>query len=72
MEYKGLKPNAITYTAAISACGNGGQWEESVKLLEQMSDRSGVCPNIFHISAVIAACEKAGVCVCVCVMCFKT
>ena len=39
MSSQGIKQNTVTYNAAISACGNGGQppgWEEALRLLSEM------------------------------------
>ena len=37
MEQNGIVANEITYSVAIKACGNGGQWEQSLALLEKVS-----------------------------------
>lgn len=33
MKTNGINPNSVTYSVAISACGNGGQWEKALDLL---------------------------------------
>jgi pentatricopeptide repeat protein len=37
--FYGVAPSVITYSAAISACKKGGQWERALELLEQMAAR---------------------------------
>jgi len=59
MQECGLEPNTITYNAAISACGQGGQWERALPLLEGMKER-GLEPDIITYSAAISACGKDG------------
>ena len=44
MRHKGLKPNTITYNAAISACEKGQRWERALDLLGEM--RRGVAPDV--------------------------
>lgn len=50
-------PNVITYSAAISACEKGQQWERALELLEQMQAQ-GVRPEAITFNAAISACEK--------------
>jgi pentatricopeptide repeat protein len=58
MKERGIEPNAITYSAAISACEKGdGQWEMALELLNEMKER-GIEPNVITYSAAISACEK--------------
>ena len=59
MNERGIKPNVISYGAAISACCAKGRWERAIELLREMSD-VGVPPNTITFSAAISACEKAG------------
>ena len=49
----------IIFSAAISACEKGGQWERALSLLDEMRE-SGVTPNVFSFNAAISACEKGG------------
>merc|ERR1712232_1120983 len=46
-----------TYSAAISACEKGRQWELALKLLGEMQE-AGVTPNVITYSSAISACEK--------------
>ena len=57
MEVRGVQPNEISYSAAISACEKGQQWERALGLLAQMEEH-GVQPNVISYSAAISACEK--------------
>jgi pentatricopeptide repeat domain-containing protein 1 len=34
MQGNGIAPTEVTYSVAISACGNGGQWRKALGLLE--------------------------------------
>ena len=52
-----MKPNVITYSAVISACEKGGQWEKALEVFASM-DSNGVSPNDITYCAVISACEK--------------
>ncbi len=48
MKEKGIEPNEVTYGVAVAACGNGGQWEKSLELLDQVRTTSFyvfVCRN---------------------------
>lgn len=37
MKQNGVIPNDFTYSAAITACGNGGQWERALDLIDKAS-----------------------------------
>eukprot|EP00973_Karenia_brevis_P071854 9985775-Karenia_brevis.AAC.1 len=54
---EGLLPDMITFSAAISACEKGGQWERVAPLLDEMR-RKDLVPNVISFSAAISACEK--------------
>ena len=49
----------FSFSAAISACEKGGQWERALLLLDEMR-RCGVKQDIFGFSAAISACAKGG------------
>ena len=51
-------PDVMSYSAAISACENGKQWEEACALLQEMLHRSLTTGVVGH-SAALSACEKA-------------
>eukprot|EP00933_Yihiella_yeosuensis_P059746 TRINITY_DN6135_c0_g1_i9.p1 TRINITY_DN6135_c0_g1~~TRINITY_DN6135_c0_g1_i9.p1 ORF type:complete len:145 (+),score=13.01 TRINITY_DN6135_c0_g1_i9:237-671(+) len=54
--HKCLRKNEISYSAAISACEKGGQWQTALNLLSLMH-QSRVVPNVISYSAAIRACE---------------
>ena len=54
MAARGVAPDVISYSAAISACEKGGQWERALALLEQMAAR-GVAPGVITYNAAIEA-----------------
>ena len=45
MTCRALTPNDISYNAAISACEKGKQWEEALRLLQQMSLQGACYPT---------------------------
>ena len=47
----------VSYSAAISACEKGHEWQRALQLLEEMAT-AGVAPNVYSYSAAISACEK--------------
>lgn len=53
-----IEPTVVSYSAALSACEKGGQWELALELLELM--RSQMQPNVFAYSACISACGAGG------------
>ena len=57
MTSSGIKPDVISYSAAISACEKGSQWEKALGLLQDMTCR-GIKPDVISYSAAISACEK--------------
>eukprot|EP00966_Prymnesium_polylepis_P093678 2167735-Prymnesium_polylepis.1 len=59
MRQCGVEPNEFSFSASISACEKGGQWERALSLLDDMQ-RRGVRPNMFSFNAAISACEKGG------------
>ncbi|CAE8615408.1 unnamed protein product, partial [Polarella glacialis] len=52
-------PNEISYSAAISACEKGGQWQLALSLLSSMPVMKAI-PNEISYNAAISACEKGG------------
>jgi pentatricopeptide repeat protein len=54
---RGIDPDVITFSAAISACTTGGQWEKALDLFREMQSR-GIDPDVITFSAAISACEK--------------
>ena len=58
MRRAGVPADVITYSAAISACGKGQQWQCTLRLLEEMR-RPGVPANVITYNAAISASEKS-------------
>jgi pentatricopeptide repeat domain-containing protein 1 len=56
---RGLQPNAVTYSAAITACDRSKKWREALVLLEMMR-KDGVSPTQVTYSAAIHACAGGG------------
>merc|ERR1712190_431614 len=56
-QLRGLVPDVITYSAAISACEKGQRPQEALHLLQEMQLR-GLVPDVITYSAAISACEK--------------
>ena len=52
-------PNVFHYSAAISACEKGGQWQRALALLGEMR-AARVVPDVITFNAAISACEKGG------------
>ena len=53
MQAEGIPANTITYSAAISACGKGAQWQRALLLLEDMQ-AEGVPADTITYSAASA------------------
>ena len=56
MQLRGLVPDVITYSAAISACEKGQQPQHALQLLQEMQYK-GIVPNVISYSEAISACE---------------
>ena len=59
MSQRALKPDVINYTAAMSACEKGGQWQRVLEFLEGMPQRA-LTPNVISYNAATSACAKGG------------
>jgi len=57
MKNRQLQGNIITYSAAISACGRGQEWQHALRLLAQLWDWH-LEANVITYNAGITACEK--------------
>ena len=49
----------ISFSAAISACGKGGQWARVLPLFDKMREE-GITLDMISFSAAVSACEKGG------------
>ena len=54
-----VRPNQVTFSASVSACEKGDQWERALLILSEMPC-DGVLPNVVSYSAGISACEHCG------------
>ena len=57
MVHQLLTPNVVSWSAAISACEKGKQWEGALGLLQEMVHQL-LTPNVVSWSAAISSCEK--------------
>ena len=55
----GMTDDVIRLNAAISACKQGGQWEQALTMFHKMRD-IGMTTHMINLNAVISACEKGG------------
>ena len=51
--------NVVSFSAAISACEKGSQWERGFHLLERMP-QAKCAPDQVSLNALISACEDSG------------
>ena len=51
--------DVMNFSAAISACEKGGQWEQALELLPKMHD-TGTTTKVTSFAPAISACEKGG------------
>jgi pentatricopeptide repeat domain-containing protein 1 len=58
METYGIPPSEVAYSVTIKACGNGGQWQKALDLLESMRQKN-MSINIYNYNAAISAISKA-------------
>ena len=56
---RALKPDVISYNAAMSACDKGRQWQRALEVMEGMPQRA-LKPDVIGYSAAISACDKGG------------
>ncbi|CAN0568048.1 unnamed protein product, partial [Ectocarpus sp. 12 AP-2014] len=50
-----VRPDVFSYSAAITACGNCGEWRRALALLRVMREQ-GVPPNVVSYNAAAHAC----------------
>lgn len=59
MPHVKVTPNVVSYTAAVSACEKGGQWQIALYLLDEMP-LVKVTPEVNAYCAAMTACERGG------------
>lgn len=52
-----VRPDVVSFTALISSCEKGGEWEVALNFFEQMPEAQ-CCPNLVTWNASISCCEK--------------
>lgn len=57
MRSLGIRGDEVSFTAAIDACAQQGQWNMALSLLDEMR-AEGVPPTVRSFSAAISACGK--------------
>ena len=57
MQAKGVRPNVVTYNAAMRACGTAALWPVALSLFEDLRD-DGIVPTVITYNAALAACER--------------
>ncbi|KAL2519755.1 Pentatricopeptide repeat-containing protein [Abeliophyllum distichum] len=60
MQASGVRPNAVTFVAVLTACSHTGLIEEAEQYLESMNSKHGVEPTIDHYDCMIDAYARAG------------
>lgn len=53
------RPDAISYSGAIAACGRAQKWQQALKLLS-LAEQRGVPLDAMAYNATITACERSG------------
>jgi pentatricopeptide repeat protein len=59
MEQNGILPTEVSYSVTIKVCGQNGQWEMALSLLESMRQKKYMSINIYVYNAALAALAKA-------------
>ena len=54
-----IAADVYSYSAVISACEKGNQWQQALNLFEEMP-KATVAADVISYSATISACEKGG------------
>ncbi|CAA6665300.1 unnamed protein product [Spirodela intermedia] len=56
----GLKPDAVTFVAVLTACSHAGMVDEARRIFASMSERHGVEPAVEHYGCMVDALARAG------------
>lgn len=57
---KGMSPTVVSYTAAITACGNAGQVQKAEELFQAAMDNPGLSHSTYLFNALIKALMNSG------------
>ncbi|KAF9604615.1 hypothetical protein IFM89_008881 [Coptis chinensis] len=60
MQVTNIRPNAVTFTSLLFACGHAGLVNEGLVLFYSMGSRFGVTPNIQHYGCIVDLLGRAG------------
>ncbi|XP_055960956.1 pentatricopeptide repeat-containing protein At5g13270, chloroplastic isoform X2 [Mercurialis annua] len=60
MQHSGVRPNAITFIAVLTACSHSGLVAEGKQYLDSMSSKYGVSPTVDHYDCMIDIYSRAG------------
>lgn len=60
MQVSGVRPNAVTFIAVLTACSHSGSVREGKKILDSMSTIYGVEPTIDHYDCMVDIYSRAG------------
>ena len=61
MKEAGVKPDAISYSSAIKACGAAGRWKEALNIISIMQKGGpSIRPNRISYTNAITACGRSG------------
>jgi len=55
-----IRPDAVAYRLAISACARGGAWKDGIRLLEEYKGSTPDFSDVVAYTAAITGCEYAG------------
>ncbi|CAA7402027.1 unnamed protein product [Spirodela intermedia] len=56
----GLKPDAVTFVAVLTACSHAGMVDEARMIFASMSEKHGVEPAVEHYGCMVDALARAG------------
>ena len=59
-QVEGVAPSTVVYTAAIAACTKGGQWEQALRVFEQMAEDPQCAADAVAYNHALSACASAG------------
>lgn len=54
-----ISPSVVSYNAAITACSRANKTQVALRLLEDMTARSGLSPDLYSYAAVLSGLARA-------------